>query len=177
MGSEMTGIREKHDIRHVPLLLWKRFPKKIHQNKYMQEPSNYLQNDTARPVLLFDGACALCNRSVLFVLRKEKKPVLQFASLQGETAKIVLAQTLTGAGLPKSLVLIEQGQILTESAAVMGVCKYLGGVWPLLRVGMLVPAFLRNALYRFIAARRYRWFGKTEFCLFMPEKYRDRFLP
>jgi predicted DCC family thiol-disulfide oxidoreductase YuxK len=174
--EEMTGIREKHDIRHIPLLLWKYFIKIIHQTRRMQERGPATQNKTEEAILFFDGECALCNGAVQFILRREKKPVLRFATLQGETAKEFLAQSILGERIPKSLVLIHKGKILTESDAVLGVCGYLGGAWPLMRTGLVLPLFLRNGLYRFIASRRYRWFGKTKECMLMKGSYKARFL-
>lgn len=130
-----------------------------------------------QPVLLFDGHCALCNRSVKFVLRNERKPVLLFCPLESPQAAGLLAQ----AGhkptvLPDSVILLSRGQVFVESEAVIRIALILGGLWKLAAVFFLIPPFFRNRLYRWIARNRFRWFGRTEHCLLVTGQQKARFL-
>jgi predicted DCC family thiol-disulfide oxidoreductase YuxK len=132
-----------------------------------------------RPILLFDGVCNLCHRSVQFILEHERGPTLAFASLQSETAR----RLLTAHGLPadhlRSMVLIEQGRSLTDSDAAIAIARHLRAPWRWGVVGRILPRALRNWSYHQIAARRYRWFGRradAEACLLPTPELRGRFL-
>ncbi len=146
--------------------------------------------EQSRPVLLFDGPCHLCTKSVQFILARERAPVLQFAPLDSEKGRELLsafrqmeeiAQWLDRpeAGV-QSLVLIEAGRCYLRSEAVLRTAKYLRFPWSLLVVFRLVPPRLRDLIYRFIARNRYRWFGRREesggSCPAPLASYRDRFL-
>ncbi len=117
------------------------------------------------PIVLFDGPCHLCQFSVRFILKREKAAVLKFASLQSDFAKELLEryglceELVEGEG---SLVLIENGRGYLRSSAALRLASYLRFPWNLLKVFLLLPEPLRDGLYRFVAARRYRWFGKDE---------------
>lgn len=118
-----------------------------------------------RPLLLYDGECGLCARSVRFVLARERGDELRFAALQSDLGKGVL----TGAGLDpealSSLVYVDvDGDVHTESGGALRVARHLRLPWRWGRVFLAVPPFLRDAVYRFIAERRYRWFGTSESC-------------
>lgn len=126
------------------------------------------------PVLLFDGVCNLCNRTVQFIIRHDRKKQFRFASLQsaaGREAKGMLA----GAA-PDSVLLYEQGRIYQKSGAALRVAARLGGIWRLAAVFWLLPRFLRDAVYDYIARHRYRWFGRQDACLLPAPGLKDRFL-
>lgn len=127
------------------------------------------------PVVFFDGVCNLCNGAVQFILRKETGQVLKFAPLQGATFQRLRAPE--NEQLPDSILFFEHGRFYAESAAVLRIARYLSLPWRLLSYpGWLVPAFLRDAIYRFIARNRYRWFGKKEACYLPTPELRGRFL-
>lgn len=129
------------------------------------------------PVLLFDGHCNLCNGSVQWILRHERRPRLQFASLQSDRGRELLRLTGLDRADIDSLVLVEGQRGWTHSAAVLRTARYLGGAWPVLaQIGYLVPPRLRNWLYRHLAARRYRWFGRQETCWLPRPEWQHRFL-
>jgi predicted DCC family thiol-disulfide oxidoreductase YuxK len=116
------------------------------------------------PVILFDGVCNLCSSSVQFVIRHDPGHYFRFASLQSGFGQSVLQQHHLPVQELGSFVLLEDGKLYTRSAAVLRVCKKLNGAWPLLYAFMIVPPFIRNAVYNFVAKRRYKWFGKKEEC-------------
>ncbi len=122
-------------------------------------------------VVLFDGECNLCNRSVRFVLARDHADRFRFASLQSDTGRALLEQhkvTGAGAGENGSIVLIEQGEPSTRSTAALRIARRLNFPWRLLAVFLLVPRPLRDAAYNLVARNRYRWFGKTDSCNINP---------
>jgi len=116
------------------------------------------------PVLLFDGVCNLCNRSVQTIIKADKKDHFRFASLQSDTAK----ELLKHANLPEehldSIVLLDRGKFYTHSDAALHSARQLGGAWALLFGFMIIPRFIRDAVYNWIARNRYRWFGEKDQC-------------
>ena len=116
------------------------------------------------PVILFDGLCNLCSGSVQFVIKHDPRHQFRFASLQSHYGQQLLQQS----GLPtqafNSFILYQDGKVYTKSTAALRVARQLNGLWPLLYGFIIVPAFIRNAVYNFIARNRYRWFGKREAC-------------
>jgi predicted DCC family thiol-disulfide oxidoreductase YuxK len=115
-----------------------------------------------RPVVLYDGACNLCNGAVRFVTRHDRAGSFDFAALQSETGARLLRERGHGTALgePEALVLIEGTQIYTHSDAFLRIARGLDGAWPLLGLLALVPRVIRDAAYRFVARRRYQWFGR-----------------
>lgn len=127
-------------------------------------------------IILFDGICNLCNSSVQFVIRHDKKEQFKFASLQSVAGQSLLHKGNFATKKLDSFVLISEGQYFTQSTAALKVLKILGGRWAALYVFILVPAFIRNAVYNFISKNRYRWFGKREECMLPSLQLKKRFL-
>ncbi len=116
------------------------------------------------PVILFDGVCNLCTGSVQFVIKHDSKHQFRFASLQSEFGQQVMTEFHLPTTELGSFILLENGKIYTRSSGALRVTKKLNGGWPLLYVFMLVPAFIRNGIYNWVAKNRYKWFGKKEEC-------------
>jgi predicted DCC family thiol-disulfide oxidoreductase YuxK len=128
------------------------------------------------PVLLFDGVCNLCNGVVQFLVPRDPDGTLRFASLQSEAAAELLAECDLPSDSTESVVLVEDGTCYEKSAAAIRVAEHLGGVYALASVFRYVPRRVRDALYDFVAERRYRWFGKRERCMVPSPDLRSRFL-
>lgn len=128
------------------------------------------------PVILFDGVCNFCNSIVSFVIKRERKQTFRFAPLQATAGKKILELY----GLPqdnfKSFIFIEKGIAYMRSTAALKVCKYLRWPWPLCYAFILIPVFLRDALYNWIAANRYKWFGTRDECIIPGAELKARFL-
>lgn len=116
------------------------------------------------PVIFFDGVCNLCTGSVQFVIKHDPQHYFRFASLQSEFGQEFLQQNGISADTFDSFILWEDGKYYTESTAALRVARKLNGPWPGFYAFILLPAFIRNSVYRLIARNRYRWFGKKEAC-------------
>lgn len=128
------------------------------------------------PVLLFDGECNLCDRSVSFVLEKEKAPTLHFASLQSKEAKALLRDSNIIDNLPDSIVLLENGKAYTRSSAALKVARHLKTPWNWGYILIFIPKFIRDPVYKWVASNRYKWFGKKETCSLPTKATKERFL-
>ncbi len=137
-------------------------------NALLQERSHpdLLRSRADGPIVLFDGPCHLCRASVRFILKWERTAELRVASLQSDLAKELLkrhglcAKLVEGTEVADSLVFIENGRGYLRSSAALRLTSYLRFPWNMLRVFLLLPPFLRDGVYDFIAAHRYRWFGR-----------------
>jgi len=127
-----------------------------------------------QPVLFFDGVCNLCNSSVQTIIQLDKKQHFKFASLQSHLGKELL-QSIQNPALD-SVILYYRGKHYTESRAVLKVLAMLGFPYALATVACIIPPFIRNAAYHFIAKNRYRWFGKKDQCMMPDRALMSRFL-
>ncbi len=127
-------------------------------------------------ILLFDGVCNLCNGFVQFVIRQDPQGLVQFASLQSEAGQALLQQYDLPTADFKTVVLIHQGQVYTHSKVVLTLMPALGWQWQWLRLGWLMPGAWRDFLYNWVAANRYRWFGKQDACMLPTPELQARFL-
>lgn len=126
--------------------------------------------------VFFDGVCNLCNRSVNFLISKDKKNSIKFASLQSEYAQNLIPKEVLNHGNLDTIIVYTDGKFYERSHAVLKLCKILGGLYSVFLIGYLIPRFIRDGLYRLIANNRYRWFGKTEHCRVPAPELKDRFL-
>jgi predicted DCC family thiol-disulfide oxidoreductase YuxK len=128
-------------------------------------------------IVLFDGECSFCNRSIQFIIRHDPGKRFQFASLHAPVAQQQLLQAgVRREHLPDSIVLLEQDRVYTKSTAALRIARRLSGLWPLAYVFLLVPPLLRDAVYDLVARNRYRWFGRQQTCLLPTPEIRERFL-
>ena len=116
------------------------------------------------PLVLYDGECGLCDRSVQFILNRDRRGLFRFATLQGETGR----RYLRAAGLPDdyvgSVLLVDDAGVHSHSTAALRVARRLDGTARWLGVGRLVPRPIRDAIYNFVARHRYQVFGKAAAC-------------
>jgi predicted DCC family thiol-disulfide oxidoreductase YuxK len=128
------------------------------------------------PVLYFDGVCNLCNSAVQFVIRHDKRKLFRFASLQSAAGQLASATLPHPLKTADSILLYEQGAWYGHSTAALRTLRLLGGGWQLLYIFIIVPPFIRDAVYRLIARNRYKWFGKREQCMVATADLKVRFL-
>jgi len=134
------------------------------------------KDDSApHPVVLFDGVCKLCNGSVNFILPRDSKGQLKLAPLQSDYARAVLREHGKNPDALNSMMLLEGERLTEKSTAVIRISKYLGGMWPLCMIALVIPCFIRDFIYDIIAKNRYRWFGKYDTCRLPDSGLKNRF--
>ena len=119
-----------------------------------------------KSIVLFDGVCNLCNSSVNFVLKRDKHNHFLFASLQSDAAKKLLLQLNQEKSIINldSIILIENNTVYSKSTAALRIAKKMGFPYLLLYPFSIIPKFIRNSVYDFIAKNRCKWFGKRDTC-------------
>jgi predicted DCC family thiol-disulfide oxidoreductase YuxK len=127
------------------------------------------------PIILFDGICNYCNAMVNFAIRNDKKAILKFAPLQSEAGRRLKEKYQIKPDID-SIIFIDHEKIYTYSDAALRIAKYLR--WPAkaFYAFMIVPKFIRQPFYRWVAKNRYKWFGKKETCMVPCPDVKARFL-
>jgi predicted DCC family thiol-disulfide oxidoreductase YuxK len=116
-----------------------------------------------KTLVVFDGVCNLCNSSVDFFLSHDKEDRLLFGSFQHSHVEAILR--LYGiAEPPTTIYVLQHGKIYGESDAVLRICRTLPFPWRVTYLAVVVPASIRNFVYRIVARNRYTWFGKRTTC-------------
>lgn len=118
----------------------------------------------ANPIIFFDGYCNLCSSSVQFIIQRDPHQQFRFASLQSNFAKKILPQFNISITHSNTVILLHNGNIYTRSTAALKIAKKLTGAWSYMYAFIIVPTFIRDFFYNFIAKNRYSWFGKKEAC-------------
>jgi predicted DCC family thiol-disulfide oxidoreductase YuxK len=116
------------------------------------------------PIIVFDGRCVLCSVNARFVLHHDRKRHFRLAAMQGDVGTALYRRCGIDPAHPDTLVIVEKTRFLRDSDAIFAIYAELGWPWRLLAAGRLVPRFLRDPAYRWIARNRYRLFGKRETC-------------
>ena len=129
-----------------------------------------------QPVILFDGLCNLCNEAVQFTIERDKQNLFRFASLQSDYATEKIAPFNIVLQNLESFILLEDDKVYLRSTAALRVAKKLSGLWPLLYGFIIVPRFIRDAVYNYIAKNRYKWFGKQESCWVPTPELKSKFI-
>ncbi|MCK0159653.1 thiol-disulfide oxidoreductase DCC family protein [Allomuricauda sp. F6463D] len=133
--------------------------------------------EEGKKIILFDGVCNLCNSSVQFVIKRDKKDLFRYAALQSDIGQQLVAQRHIDTLTIDSIILIEPGvAYYTKSDAALEIAKDLGGLWKLTAIFAWIPTSVRNVIYDFVAKNRYKWFGKKESCMIPTPELKAKFL-
>lgn len=127
-------------------------------------------------IIVFDGVCVFCSGWVRFVLARDHAKRFRFATMQSAAGRRLLAEHGLDPDDPVSFLLLEDERAFTDSTAALRILMGLGGWWRLATIGYAMPQLLRDALYRWFARNRYRWFGKREACFVPTPETAGRFL-
>jgi predicted DCC family thiol-disulfide oxidoreductase YuxK len=133
-------------------------------------------------IILYDGVCGLCNRLVQFLIKRDKREGLRFASLQSDfAAKVLRRHGIDPTDLDTFHLVVNYEQpderVLNRSDAILRAWSELGGFWKTLAsIAQIIPRALRDLLYRFVARNRYQVFGKYETCMLPDPDQRSRFI-
>ncbi len=130
-----------------------------------------------KQLVLFDGVCNLCNDAINYVIKHDKNNVFMFAPLQSETGKQIIEKFNIDTRKMDSILLYSSGNELTyKSKAAIKIASKLGFPRNLLPVFYVIPPFIRNSVYDFIAKNRYKWFGRKESCMIPTKELNAKFL-
>ena len=131
--------------------------------------------DKDKALILFDGVCNLCNSSVNIIIDLDRKKQFLFTSLQSDKGQEILEKHQLNSS-PETIILVKNGKAYQKSTAVLHICKKLIFPFPLLFALIVIPRVLRDTVYDFIAANRYKWFGKKDACRIPTPELQERFL-
>ena len=139
-------------------------------NLIIPVPNPYKESD----IIFFDGVCNLCNGFVQFVIKNSASQKFKFASLQGHSAQQILS--INSDTHFSTILFLEHGIIYKKSSAVLRIAKKLDHPWKIFFAFIIIPQFLRDFVYDFVAKNRYRFFGKTVVCRIPTEDEKHLFL-
>lgn len=129
-----------------------------------------------KKIVLFDGVCNLCNKTVVFIIKHDKKDMFRFASLQSEIGKKHTEERDIDTSEVDSIVLIDPGNAyFVKSSAALEIAKQLSG-YSWMRIFLYLPEGFRNFVYDIIAKNRYQWFGKKNNCMVPTAELKGKFL-
>lgn len=132
---------------------------------------------TEKKLILFDGVCNLCNSSIQFVIKHDKKDVFLFAPLQSEVGNKIIEHFKIDTSKTDSILLYtEKNGIDYKSTAALKIASNLGLPTSLMSIFFVVPTFIRNWVYDFIARNRYKWYGKKNECMIPNPELKSKFL-
>ena len=138
-----------------------------------------VETSVGAPVLLYDGVCGFCNKSVQMILDHDRRGGMRFAALQGVYGQSVIERHPELRGVD-SVVYVEPEpggeRVHVRSDAALRVAAYLGGFWKLFLAARVLPRPLRDYFYDLFARNRYKFFGKYDSCMLPPPEVRERFL-
>jgi predicted DCC family thiol-disulfide oxidoreductase YuxK len=130
--------------------------------------------DDSRPLFVFDGVCVLCSTGAAFAMRHDEEGRINMASAQSPLGEALYRHF--SVDFDDSYLMLRDGRAFTKSAGYLEVFAALGGWWRLLRASGVLPEPLRDWLYDRLAANRYRWFGKADYCALLSEAQRARLI-
>ena len=135
-----------------------------------------MNKQSTHSIILFDGVCNLCNGAVNFVIKRDPRNVFKFTPLQEKQGVLLLKKHAVDSRKLDSIVLIENGNVYIKSSAALRIARKMSNLWPLFFVLLIIPSFIRDGVYDFIAKNRYKWFGKKEQCIIPTPGLKEKFL-
>lgn len=130
-----------------------------------------------KKIILFDGVCNLCDATVQFIVKHDKNDVFRFVALQSELGQTILKYIGINSINLDSVVLYNPGvAYYIKSDAAIEIANSLGNFFSFALYFKIIPRFLRDPLYNYIAKNRYKWYGKKESCLIPTTQLKAKFL-
>ena len=130
-----------------------------------------------KKIILFDGVCNLCDSTVQFIIKHDKKDVFRFVALQSELGQEIINHIGIDISKTDSIILYEPGHAYYYKAeAALKIAGHLGGIYSLLGILSILPNWLNNKVYDYIAKNRYKWYGKKEECMIPTPEMKAKFL-
>jgi predicted DCC family thiol-disulfide oxidoreductase YuxK len=138
----------------------------------MRNPEEYKNSN----IVFFDGVCNFCNSTVDMIYSKNKKRNIFYSSLQSEFAQKFLGNNGINTNDLDTVIFYASGKFYFRSGAILQISKHLNGGYKLLSVFVIIPAFIRDGIYKWIAKNRYKFFGKKETCRIPSPEEKQYFL-
>ena len=130
-----------------------------------------------KKIILFDGVCNLCDKSVQFIIKHDKKDVFRFVALQSDLGKKIIKHIGIDTTKTDSIILYQPGMAYFYKAeAALKIAKELGGIYIILSLFSVLPNSLSNLVYDWIAKNRYKWYGKKDECMIPSPELKAKFL-
>lgn len=130
-----------------------------------------------KKIILFDGVCNLCDSSIQFIIKHDKKDIFRFTALQSELGQEIIQYIGVDVSKIDSIILYEPGNAYYHKAeAALKIAKELGGIYTAISWFSVLPNFLTNSVYDYIAKNRYKWYGKKDACMIPTPELKAKFL-
>ncbi|MEL1245837.1 thiol-disulfide oxidoreductase DCC family protein [Flavobacterium sp. DGU11] len=130
-----------------------------------------------KKIILFDGVCNLCDATVQFIIKRDKKDIFRFVPIQSGLGQQIIGDIGIDTTKTDSIILYEPGNAYYYKAeAALKIAKRLGGIYTLLGAFSILPKWLSNKVYDYIARNRYKWYGKKNECMIPTPEMRAKFL-
>jgi predicted DCC family thiol-disulfide oxidoreductase YuxK len=141
---------------------------------FRQKPKCLLLH--SRYIIIFDGVCNFCNGAVTFIIDHDPEGMFSFTPMQSDLAKELAEKySIDTVGLD-TFILIKNGRSYIRTSGALEICKDLSGFWYLFRIFKMVPARIRDVVYRALAKNRYKLFGRQSECMVPTEEVKGRFI-
>lgn len=130
-----------------------------------------------KKIILFDGVCNLCDATVQFLIKHDRKDIFRFVALQSELGQEIVKYIGLDTSKTDSIILYEPGKAYYYKAqAALEIASEIGGFYSLLSVFKILPNSLNNAVYDYVARNRYKWYGKKDACMLPTPEMKAKFL-
>lgn len=131
-----------------------------------------------KQLILFDGICNLCNSSIQYVIKRDKNDRFLFAPLQSDIGKFLIEEFKIDTEKTDSILLFnpEKHSLKHKSSAALHVARHLGFPSNLMSIFFIVPTFIRNWVYNYVAKNRYKWYGKKDACMIPTPELKSKFI-
>lgn len=130
-----------------------------------------------KKIILFDGVCNLCDATVQFIIKRDKKDVFRFVALQSDLGHEIVNHIGVDTSKTDSILLYEPGHAYYYKAeAAIRIAAELGGIYTLMNIFSVLPNVFSNLVYDYVARNRYKWYGKKEECMIPTPEMKAKFL-
>ena len=130
-----------------------------------------------KQLILFDGVCNLCEASVQYVIKHDKNDVFRYTALESDVGQQILRKyNIDRSKMDSILLYSSENGISYKSTAALKIASKLGFPRNLMGIFLIVPAFIRNSVYDYIAKNRYQWYGKKDACMIPTPELKSKFL-
>lgn len=130
-----------------------------------------------KKIILFDGVCNLCDTTVQFIIKHDKNDIFRFVALQSDLGEKIIKHIGLDRSKTDSIILYQPGQAYYYKAdAAFKIANELGSIYSLISVFSILPKWLTNKVYDYIARNRYKWYGKKDECMLPTQAMKAKFL-